>query len=86
LAASKTKSAGGKVPAVELGGIDELTRVMVLQLRYAGAPQGALVHDLSRLGLEPSRIAQLLGAKASTARQQKTEKRPIWPPKEVTAK
>lgn len=77
----KTNKARDKAAAVEPGTIDELVRVIVLQLRYEGAPQGALVHDLSKLGLEPARIAQLLGAKASTVRQQKTEKRPVWPQK-----
>ncbi len=60
--------------------------MIVLQLRYAGAPQGALVHDLSKLGLEPSRIAQMLGATADTVRHQKRENRPAWPPKEAPRK
>ncbi len=75
-----------QTPSVEPGSVDELTRVLVLQLRYAGVPQGSLVHDLSKLGLEPSRIAELLGTKAATVSQQKTEKRPAWPPKEVAGK
>lgn len=66
-------------PAVQPGSLDEIARILVLQLRYQGAPQGALVHDLSKLGLAPARIAELLGAKAATVRQQKTEKRPAWP-------
>ncbi|MFL5833457.1 MAG: hypothetical protein ACJ76B_05715 [Solirubrobacterales bacterium] len=80
-AKAKTNQQKAKVAEVEPGTIDELVRIIVLQLRYAGAPQGTLVHDLSKLGLEPARIAQLLGAKASTVRQQKTEKRPTWPQK-----
>jgi hypothetical protein len=78
---AKTNNQKAEVPAVEPGSVDELVRVTVLGLRYKGAPQGALVHDLSKLGLEPARIAELLGAKAATVRQQKTEKRPVWPPK-----
>lgn len=66
---------------VEPGSIDELVRVMMLQLRYQGAPQGALVHDLSRLGLTPTRIGELLDTSANTVSQQKRKKRPAWPPK-----
>lgn len=79
--AAKEKAA----TTVEPGSIDELVRVIILQLRYSGAPQGALVHDLSKLGLAPARIAELLGTKAPTVRQQKTEKRPSWPPKKPPA-
>lgn len=64
---------------VEPGSVDELTRVLLLALRYAGAPQGALVHDLSRLGLQPARIAELLGASGASVRTQKNQKRPDWP-------
>jgi hypothetical protein len=78
---AKSKKPKAEASAVDPGSVDELVRVMVLGLRYAGAPQGALVHDLSKLGLGPARIAELLGAKATTVRQQKTEKRPVWPPK-----
>jgi hypothetical protein len=38
-----------EAPAVEPGSIDELVRIIALALRYQGAPQGALVHDLSAL-------------------------------------
>lgn len=78
---AKTNKPKAEAPAVEPGSVDELVRVAVLGFRYAGAPQGTLVHDLSKLGLEPTRIAELLGAKATTVRQQKTEKRPAWPSK-----
>jgi hypothetical protein len=78
---SKQKAA----ETVEPGSVDELVRVIVLQLRYQGAPQGALVHDLSKLGLAPARIAELLAAKPATVRQQKTEKRPPWPPRKAPA-
>jgi hypothetical protein len=64
---------------VEPGSIDELVRVAVLFLKYQGAPQGALVHDLTTAGLEPSRIAELLGTTANTVSQQKRKKRPKWP-------
>ena len=75
--------AKAKAASVEPGSVDELTRVLVLQLRYSGAPQGSLVHDLSKLGLQPTRIAELLGASADTVRHQKGEKRPTWPPKDT---
>jgi hypothetical protein len=72
-------------PKVEPGSIDELVCVLVLQLRYSGAPQGALAHDLSALGLSPSRIAELLDTSANTVSQQKRKKRPQWPPKKPAA-
>jgi hypothetical protein len=68
-------------PSVEPGSVDELVRVLALWLRYSGAPQGALVHDLSDLGLSPSRVAELLGTKPGTVSTQKGQKRPEWPPK-----
>jgi hypothetical protein len=74
---SKTK----KESAVDPGSIDELVRVLALGIRYQGVPQGTLVHDLSKAGLTPARIAQLLGTKPGTVSQQKNEKRPPWPPK-----
>jgi hypothetical protein len=66
-------------PAVEPGSIDELVRMIALQLRYQGAPQGSLVHDMSKLGLTPARIAELLGTTANTVSQQKRKARPAWP-------
>jgi hypothetical protein len=75
-----------KPPSVEPGTVDELVRVMVLGFRYAGAPQGALVHDLSKLGLEPARIAELLSTTANTVSQQKRKKRPEWPMKKSAEK
>jgi hypothetical protein len=74
-------STAKKSEPVAPGSVDELARVLLLQIRYQGVPQGTLVHDLSKLGLGPARIAELLGAKAATVRQQKTQKRPVWPPK-----
>jgi hypothetical protein len=65
-------------PSVVPGSIDELIRMIALQLRYQGAPQGALVHDLSNLGLAPARIAELLGTSANTVSQQKRKARPSW--------
>jgi hypothetical protein len=84
MASKKTtpkKSASKKADPIEPGSIDELARVMVLHLRYQGAPQGALVHDLSGLGLTPTRTGELLGTSANTVSQQKRKKRPDWPPK-----
>lgn len=83
-AKTKAKKTKAKPTAVEPGSVDELVRVLALGLRYSGAPQGALVHDLSKLGLQPARIAQLLGATGDTVRHQKREKRPRWPPKAST--
>jgi hypothetical protein len=65
--------------AVEPGSVDELTRVLALALRYSGAPQGALVRDLTKLGLAPARIAELLATTSNTVSQQKRQKRPAWP-------
>jgi hypothetical protein len=76
-----TPPAQKKTPAVEPGSIDELVRIIALALRYLGAPQGTMVHDLSKLGLEPARIAELLGTTANTVSQQKRQKHPAWPPK-----
>ncbi len=61
--------------------VDELTHVLALALRYQGVPQGVLVHDLSRAGVSPKRIAQLLGTTPNTVSQTKRQKRPAWPPK-----
>lgn len=69
-----------EAPAVEPGSIDELVRIITLALRYQGAPQGTMVHDLSKLGLAPARIAELLGTTANTVSQQKRKNRPAWPP------
>lgn len=64
---------------VEPGSVDELVRIFALSLRYSGAPQGALVHDMSKAGWGPTRIAELLGTTANTVNQQKRRKRPQWP-------
>ena len=64
---------------VEPGSVDELVRVFALMLRYQGAPQVVLVHDLTKAGLKPTRIAELLGTTPNTVSQQKREKRPDWP-------
>jgi hypothetical protein len=71
----------GGNPTVDPGSLDELVRMIALQLRYQGAPQGSLVHDMSKLGLAPARIAELLGTTANTVSQQKRKARPVWPPK-----
>lgn len=70
-----------KEPAVQPGTIDELVHVMALLLKYQGVPQGVLVHDLSKAGLDPSRIASLILTSPNTVSQQKRKKRPEWPPK-----
>jgi hypothetical protein len=64
---------------VEPGSNDELVRVAVLFLKHQGVPQGVLVHDLTAAGLEPARIAELLGTTPNTVSQQKRKKRPKWP-------
>jgi hypothetical protein len=65
--------------SVEPGTVDELVRVAVLFLKYQGAPQGALVHDLSAAGLAPARIAALIGTTRNTVSQYKRQPRPPWP-------
>lgn len=64
--------------AVEPGSVDELVRVVALQMKYQGVPQGVLVHDLTAAGLGPARIASLLGTTANTVNQQKRAARPKW--------
>jgi hypothetical protein len=65
---------------VEPGTVDELVRIMALDLRYRGIPQVVLVHDLSGLGFAPARIAELLGTTPNTVSQQKRAARPKWSP------
>jgi hypothetical protein len=65
--------------SIEPGSVDELVRVAVLLLKYQGAPQGALVHDLSAAGLAPARIAALIGTTRNTVSQYKRSPRPRWP-------
>lgn len=67
-------------PEVEAGSIDELVRIVALQLKYA-VPQAVLIHDLSDAGLGPARIAALLVTTPNTVSQAKRRKRPDWPPK-----
>jgi DNA-binding NarL/FixJ family response regulator len=73
--------AGAAKEAPEPGSLDEFARVAVLFMRYQGAPQRVLIHDLLKLGLQPARIAELLGTTSGTVRNEKREKRPGWPPK-----
>jgi hypothetical protein len=68
-----------KAPEVEPGTVDELVRITAIALKYQGAPQGVLVHDLSDAGFAPTRIASLLGTTPNTVSQQKRQKRPKWP-------
>lgn len=65
-------------PEVAAGSTDELTRLIALDLKYR-VPQGVLVHDLTKAGLGPSRIAELLGTTANSVNQAKRRKRPQWP-------
>jgi hypothetical protein len=83
--ATAPKKAKKKVNEVEPGSVDELTRVVVLALRYQGIPLGVLVHDLSDAGLAPSRIAALLNTTDGNVSQQKYAKRPVWPLKKQPA-
>jgi hypothetical protein len=78
------RSNGGRrntPPPVEPGSLDELVRMIALSFKYQGVLQGVLVHDMSKAGLEPVRIAQLLLTTRNTVSQQKRKKRPEWPPK-----
>ena len=52
---------------------------MALNLRYQGVPQVVLVHDLTKAGIEPARIASLIQTTPNTVSQQKRAKRPKWP-------
>jgi hypothetical protein len=64
---------------VQPGSIDELTRILALFLKYQGVPQGTLVHDMSKAGLSPTRIASLILTTPNAVSQQKRAKRPDWP-------
>ena len=66
---------GNAQSPVEPGSIDEMTRVIVLALRYK-VPQAVLIHDLSKAGLGPKRVAELLGTTAQTVSVTKARKRP----------
>jgi hypothetical protein len=66
---------------VQPGSIDELARILALTLKYQGVPQVVLVHDLSKAGLGPARIASLILTTPNTVSQQKRKRRPEWPPK-----
>jgi hypothetical protein len=72
------KARKATTPEVEAGSVDELTRMLALTLKYE-VPQGVLVHDLSKAGFSPKRIAELLGTTANTVSQAKRAKRPKWP-------
>lgn len=67
-----------KQPEVESGSPDELSRILALTLKYQ-VPQIVLVHDLSKQGLSPKRIAELLGTSSNAVSQAKRQKRPKWP-------
>ena len=72
--------------AVEPKSIDELAHLLALFLKYQGVPQVVLVHDLTKAGLTPARIASLILTTPNTVSQQKREKRPEWPPKTKAAR
>lgn len=50
----------------ELDPIEEVVRLLVLQLRRSSASQGELAAELSRAGFGPARIAKLLGTSTQT--------------------
>ncbi len=66
---------------IAAGSVDELAHLLALSLRYQGVPQRVLVHDLTKAGLTPGRIASLILTTPNTVSQQKRKKRPEWPPK-----
>ena len=80
---AKARTQAKAAEDVEPGSVDELTRIVVLALRYQGVPQGTLVHDLTDLGVPVGRIATLLKKPGNTISQQKRQKRPEWPPKKL---
>jgi hypothetical protein len=65
---------------VAAGSTDELVRLIALQLKYA-IPQSVLIHDMTKSGIGPTRIADLLGTTPGTVNMTKRRKRPQWPPK-----
>jgi len=74
------KSKKNDESTVQPGSIDELAHILTLLLKYE-VPQGVLVHDLSKAGLSPTRIASLILTTPNTVSQQKRAKRPDWPVK-----
>lgn len=46
--------------------LDELVRLITIQLRRGSTSQASLAQELSRAGFKPSRIAELLGTTAAT--------------------
>jgi hypothetical protein len=73
---AKAKAANA---TVEPASIDELARLLALFLKYQGAPQGALVHDLTTAGFSVSRIAELIQTTPNAVSQAKRQARPKWP-------
>jgi hypothetical protein len=72
--------------ALQPASIDELAHLLTLFMKYQGVPQVVLVHDLTKAGLMPGRIASLILTTRNTVSQQKREKRPEWPPKTKAAR
>jgi hypothetical protein len=70
-----------KAATLEAGSVDELTHVLAMSLKYQGVPQVVLVHDMTKAGMAPKRIADLLGTTNNSVSQAKRQKRPKWPPK-----
>jgi hypothetical protein len=73
-------------PGVVQGSTDELAHLLALFLKYQGVPQRVLVHDLTKAGLTPTRIASLILTTPNTVSQEKRAKRPVWPPKTKAGK
>jgi predicted transcriptional regulator len=46
--------------------LDELVRLITIQLRRGSASQASLAQELSRAGFRPARIAELLGTTTAT--------------------
>lgn len=58
--------------------IEELVRLMAIDLRHRSQSQSEAILELSRAGFGPSRIAELLGTTANTVNVtiQKAKKKP----------
>jgi hypothetical protein len=70
---------------VEAGSLDELIRIAALALRYQGAPKAVIAHDLSKAGLPPARIADLIDSTSNAVSQYKRAPRPEWPSRRAEA-
>lgn len=52
----------------EPGSLDEVARLLALLVRLQVNSQTQAILELSRIGIGPSRVAELLGTSAATAR------------------